>query len=233
MSDLQTFFQNLDLSALSNLVIQAVAALICIIFHECAHGFAADRLGDHTARANGRLSWNPIRHIDPFGLLMMIVAGVGWAKPVPVNPNNFRHPKRGMAITALAGPVSNFVLAIVCLFAGNGLVHLGQNILSGTVAAAVFLFVFRLVLRMAVLNVGLGLFNLIPIPPLDGAKVLFSFLPDRAYFTVMKYERYIMVALFLLVSVGGIFDGPLNTCIRQVLRWFCTLTGFPTAMLGL
>ena len=96
MSYFQDFLQNLDLSALGSLVVQAIAALICIIFHECAHGFAADRLGDHTARNRGRLSWNPIRHIDPFGLLMMVVAGVGWAKPVPVNPNNFKHPKRGM-----------------------------------------------------------------------------------------------------------------------------------------
>ena len=233
MSDLQAFLHNLDLSALGFLVIQAIAALICIIFHECAHGFAADRLGDHTARDNGRLSWNPIRHIDPFGLLMMIVAGVGWAKPVPVNPNHFKHPKRDMAITALAGPVSNLFLATICLLIGNALLHLGQNIVSGTAAATVFLFAFRLILRMAVLNVGLGLFNLIPIPPLDGAKVLFSFLPDRVYFAVMKYERYIMIVLFLLVSFGGVLDAPLNACIRQVLYWLCALTGFPAAMLGL
>ena len=169
MSYFQDFLQNLDLSALGSLVVQAVAALICIIFHECAHGFAADRLGDHTARNRGRLSWNPIRHIDPFGLLMMVVAGVGWAKPVPVNPNNFRHPKRGMALTALAGPAANFLLAIICLLVGNGLIILGQRIVAGTAAASVFLFFYRLILRMAVLNVGLGLFNLIPIPPLDGA----------------------------------------------------------------
>ncbi len=233
MSYFQDFLQNLDLSALGSLVVQAVAALICIIFHECAHGFAADRLGDHTARNRGRLSWNPIRHIDPFGLLMMVVAGVGWAKPVPVNPNNFRHPKRGMALTALAGPAVNFLLAIICLLVGNGLIILGQRIVAGTAAASVFLFFYCLILRMAVLNVGLGLFNLIPIPPLDGAKVLFSFLPDQVYFKVMQYERYIMLVLFLIVAVGGVFDDPLNTCIRQVLRWLCTLTGFPASMLGL
>ncbi len=223
----------MDLSALVSLVSQVVAALICIIFHECAHGFAADRLGDHTARHRGRLSWNPLRHIDPFGLLMMVVAGVGWAKPVPVNPNNFKHPKRGMALTALAGPVANFLLAIICLLIGNGLIILGQRIVAGTVASSVFLFFYRLILRMSVLNVGLALFNLIPIPPLDGAKVLFSFLPDQVYFKVMQYERYIMLVLFLVVAVGGVFDDPLNTCIRQVLRWLCTLTGFPASMLGL
>ncbi len=233
MSYLQDFLRNLDLSALGSLVVQALAALICIIFHECAHGFAADRLGDHTARNHGRLSWNPLRHIDPFGLLMMVVAGVGWAKPVPVNPNNFKHPKRGMALTALAGPAANFLLAVICLLIGNGLISLGQNIVTGTAAASVFLFFYRLILRMAVLNVGLGLFNLIPIPPLDGAKVLFSFLPDRVYFKVMQYERYIMLGLFLLVAVGGVFDDPLNACIRQVLRWLCILTGFPASILGL
>ena len=163
----------------------------------------------------------------------MGVAGGGWAKPVPVNPNNFKHPKRGMALTALAGPAANFLLAIICLLIGNGLIILGQRIVAGTAAASVFLFFYRLILRMSGLNVGLALFNLIPIPPLDGAKVLFSFLPDQVYFKVMQYERYIMLVLFLIVAVGGVFDDPLNTCIRQVLRWLCALTGFPASMLGL
>ena len=221
MSYFQDFLQNLDLSALGSLVVQAIAALICIIFHECAHGFAADRLGDHTARNRGRLSWNPIRHIDPFGLLMMVVAGVGWAKPVPVNPNNFKHPKRGMALTALAGPAANFLLAIICLLIGNGLIILGQRIVAGTAAASVFLFFYRLILRMSVLNVGLALFNLIPIPPLDGAKVLFSFLPDQVYFKVMQYERYIFIAVFLLLFLGFL-DGPLyalNNVVWDFLMW--------------
>ena len=115
MSFLQDFINHLDLEQLLSLLLRVAAALICIIIHECAHGLAADRLGDHTARSSGRLSWNPLRHIDPFGLVMMVTAGVGWAKPVPVDARNFKNPRKGMAVTALAGPASNFLLAFVAL----------------------------------------------------------------------------------------------------------------------
>ena len=227
MSFLRTFASSLDFSALVSLVSQVVAALICIIFHECAHGFAADRLGDHTARQWGRLSWNPLRHIDPFGLIMMVVAGVGWAKPVPVNPGNFRHPKRGMAITALAGPVANFVMAIAATFLLGLFYRSPLNLWAQPVH-----FIFLLLYRIAILSVGLGVFNLIPIPPLDGSKVLFSFFPDRIYFNILRYERYVMLALFFLIFIGAL-DRPLNMGIRQVMRWICLLTGMPASALGL
>lgn len=227
MSFLRTFANSFDPSRLLMLVIQAAVALLCIIIHECAHGFAADRMGDHTARRSGRLSWNPLRHIDPFGLIMMIVAGVGWAKPVPVNPGNFRHPKRGMAITALAGPAANFVLAYAALIC-MGLIY--RSSLSLWSEPVYFLFVT--LFQIASLSVGLGVFNLIPIPPLDGSKVLFSFLPDLIYFTILRYERYIMLALFALVFVG-VLDAPLRLGINQVLRWLCILAGMPPAALGL
>ena len=227
MSFLRTFASSLDFSALVSLVSQVVAALICIIFHECAHGFAADRLGDHTARQWGRLSWNPLRHIDPFGLIMMVVAGVGWAKPVPVNPGNFRHPKRGMAITALAGPVANFVMAIAATFLLGLFYRSPLNLWAQPVH-----FIFLLLYRIAILSVGLGVFNLIPIPPLDGSKVLFSFFPDRIYFNILRYERYVMLALFFLIFIGAL-DRPLTLGIRQVMRWICLLTGMPASALGL
>lgn len=227
MSFLRTFASSLDFSALVSLVSQVVAALICIIFHECAHGFAADRLGDHTARQRGRLSWNPLRHIDPFGLIMMVVAGVGWAKPVPVNPGNFRHPKRGMAITALAGPVANFVMAIAATFLLGLFYRSPLNLWAQPVH-----FIFLLLYRIAMLSVGLGVFNLIPIPPLDGSKVLFSFFPDRIYFNILRYERYVMLALFALIFIGAL-DRPLSMGIRQVMRWICLLTGMPASALGL
>ncbi len=227
MSFLRTFVQSFDGARLLSLLTQVAVALLCIIIHECAHGFAADRLGDHTARRSGRLSWNPLRHIDPWGLVMMVVAGVGWAKPVPVNPNNFRHPKRGMAVTALAGPVSNFVLAYVALV-GLGLIYRSSlSLWSGPVY-----FLFSVFYQIASLSVGLGVFNLIPIPPLDGSKVLFSFLPDRIYFTILRYERYIMLVLFALVFFG-VLNVPLRIGIRQVLRWLCVLAGMPPAALGL
>lgn len=226
MSFLRAFTQSLDLSALIGLLTQVAAALICIIFHECAHGFAADRMGDHTARQRGRLSWNPLRHIDPFGLIMMVVAGVGWAKPVPVNPGNFRHPKRGMAITALAGPAANFAMAIAATFLLGLLYRSPLNLWAQLVY-----FIFMLLYRLALLSVGLGVFNLIPIPPLDGSKVLFSFFPDRIYFTILRYERYIMLALFALIF-WGVLDAPLHYGIRQVMRWICLLTGMPASALG-
>lgn len=227
MSFLRTFAHSLDVSGLISLASQVVAALICIIFHECAHGFAADRLGDHTARQRGRLSWNPLRHIDPFGLVMMVVAGVGWAKPVPVNPGNFRHPKREMAITALAGPVANFVMAFAATFLLGLLYHSPLNLWAQPVN-----FIFILLYRIAMLSVGLGVFNLIPIPPLDGSKVLFSFFPDRIYFNILRYERYIMLALFALIFVGAL-DRPLNYGIRYMMRLICLLTGMPPTALGL
>lgn len=226
MSFLRTFTQSLDLFALIDLLTQIAAALICIIFHECAHVFAADRMGDHTARQRGRLSWNPLRHIDPFGLIMMVVAGVGWAKSVPVNPGNFRHPKRGMAFTALAGPAANFTMAIAATFLLGLLYRSPLNLWAQPVY-----FIFMLLYRLALLSVGLGVFNLIPIPPLDGSKVLFSFFPDRIYFTILRYERYIMLALFALIF-WGVLDAPLYYGIRQVMRWICLLTGMPASALG-
>ena len=150
--------------------------------------------GDPTARQMGRLSLNPIKHLDPIGFLMMIFAGVGWAKPVPVDMRYFKNPKRGMAITALAGPVSNFLMAIVTML----ICSLVYRLLLPT-DSMVLLVVFYFLCNVAILSVGLGLFNLIPISPLDGSKVLFSFLPDRVYYTILRYERYIMIAVIALV----------------------------------
>lgn len=232
MSYARDFLNNLDLQALLSLLLRVIAALVCIIVHECAHGFAADRLGDPTARVNGRLSWNPFRHIDPFGLLMMVVAGVGWAKPVPVDARNFKKPKQGMAITALAGPVSNFLLAVVFLALASAAYRLPVLLSFSASGWRVYFTVLSFFMRAAVLSVGLGLFNLIPIPPLDGSKVLFSFLPNRIYFTILRYERYVMLALFALVFLG-VLDAPLHYCISHVLYWLCRLTAFPPAMLGL
>ncbi len=225
----QDFFHQLDLKAVLDLISQVAAALICIIIHECAHGLAADRLGDHTAREHGRLSWNPLRHIDPFGLLVMLTAGVGWAKPVPVDARNFRNPKRGMAITALAGPVSNFILAFLMMVLAR--IMYDHPMVQTTLIWNIFLYLLNLVVHIAVLSLGLGIFNLIPIPPLDGSKVLFSFLPDKAYFTLLRYERYIMLALFALVFFG-LLDAPLDFCISHAMRFLCDITGFPGVLIG-
>lgn len=221
MGSISDFLDNMDWWGLLTLLISAAAALLCITLHELSHGFVAWRLGDPTAKNAGRLTLNPIRHLDVVGLLMMLVAKVGWAKPVPVDMRYFRNPKRGMAITALAGPVSNFLMAIVTML----ICSLVYRLLLPT-DSMVLLVVFYFLCNVAILSVGLGLFNLIPISPLDGSKVLFSFLPDRVYYTILRYERYIMIAVIALVFFN-VLDGPLSFCINGVLQFLCRVTGLP------
>lgn len=217
---LQNFLQNFNAQALLSAVFSAVAALLCLTVHELCHGATAYALGDPTAKEEGRLTLNPIKHIDPLGLLLMITAHVGWAKPVPVDMRCFKHPKRGMALTALAGPASNFILAWVFLLLYNLLAHLfaGAAWDSWVAYAAIFL------ANAAVLSVGLGVFNLFPIPPLDGSRILFAFLPDKLYYGVMRYERYIMLAVLALVWFG-VLDRPLSILITNALRGVCFLSG--------
>ena len=196
---LQELFQALDLASLGDAALRVAAIFLCLTVHETCHGLAALALGDPTAKAMHRLSLNPLRHIDWLGLLMMFAAGFGWAKPVPVNPGYFKHPKGGMAVTALAGPLSNLVLAFLAL-AGCKAITLANP--SG--AWAYWLVSF--LLETSMLSVGLGLFNLIPIPPLDGFKVLAALLPDRAYDWLMRYERYGILLLLALsfLNVGSV-----------------------------
>jgi Zn-dependent protease len=188
--------KNLDFSVLTNALWSVIPALVCITFHELSHGYVAYRLGDPTAKMMGRLTLNPIKHIDIFGLLMMVVFKFGWAKPVPVNMTNFKNPKRGMAVTALAGPASNILLAAVfLLFFGIA------SALSASGAA--WERALDLVYRTAYLSVALAVFNILPIPPLDGSKILFSLLPDNAYGKLMRYERYGFILLLFIVSTSA------------------------------
>ena len=217
MHYLSNLWAALDFGSLLDMVLRLAAVLLCLTVHETCHGLAAYALGDPTARRAHRLSLNPLRHIDWFGLLMMFAVGFGWAKPVPVNPNYFKKPKQGMALTALAGPVSNFLLALLTLLAARifcdvaAYSETNQRILD-------------FLLMVAVLSIGLGLFNLVPIPPLDGSKVLFAVLPDRAYNPLMRYERYGMLVLFALVffDVGS---SALSNAIRWVFDLFCRVVG--------
>lgn len=214
------YVQSISWFKLLALVLSAVAVLLCMTVHELSHGLMAYRLGDPTAKDMGRLTLNPLKHVDPLGAVMLLVAHVGWAKPVMVDMRYFKHPKRGMALTALAGPVSNFLLALAALAICSLLYHFCLP-LGG---ALYILFCF--LCHVAVLSLGLGLFNLIPISPLDGSKVLLALLPDRAYYTVLRYERYAMF-LVLLLSLLGVFGGPLATGIQAVLGALCRLTGLP------
>ncbi len=205
------FLNHLDVHGIAELFLRIAAVFVCIIIHEVSHGYAAYRLGDPTAKDRHRLSLNPVRHIDPVGLLMMVVAGFGWAKPVPVNPKHFKNPKSGMAITALAGPLSNFVLAFFAALICNMLLGIGTA--AGT--SALLYWLFRFFTMLTALSIGLGIFNLIPFPPLDGYKILSAVLPEHLYFKLMQYERYGMLVLLALVFFGR-FDRFLMAAIQFV-----------------
>ena len=161
--------------------------VISLTLHELAHGLASYILGDKTAKYNGRLSLNPLRHIDWVGFLLLLVAGIGWAKPVPVNMYSFKDPKKGIAITALAGPLMNILLVFISLvlYAFGILYNWNEYIM-------LFLFI------SAQYNAVLAMFNLLPIPPLDGSKVLFAFFPQKYYFKLMAYEQYGMIVILIL-----------------------------------
>ena len=201
---LQELLQALDVVSLMDAVLRTAAVLLCLTVHETCHGLAAYALGDPTAKSMHRLSLNPLHHIDWFGLAMMFAAGFGWAKPVPVDPRYFKKPKQGMAVTALAGPVSNFLLAVL-------LILISKAIYLYAPYTAVWDAVFTFCLYTAApLSIGLGLFNLLPIPPLDGSKVLGVLLPDEAYSKLMRYERYgilLLLALSLLGVTGNFISG--------------------------
>lgn len=217
MENIGQWLQQLNFGVLLDLLLTVAAALLCIMLHECAHGLVAYWLGDPTAKRMGRLTLNPIKHIDPVGLVMMAVAHVGWAKPVPIDMRNFKHPKWDMAISAAAGPVCNVLLALVMMIPFGVL-----SVCCQLENSQVMYYFARFFGQTALISCGLAVFNLLPISPLDGSKVLLSVLPDRAYMQVMRYERYGMLILILLVifepylfggvsvldtAIGGLWDG--------------------------
>jgi len=214
METFRTIWQGLDWSYLTDILIAVLPALICITFHETCHGLVAYKLGDPTAKRAGRLSLNPIRHIDWMGLAMMVVFHFGWAKPVPVNMMNFRDPKKGMAITALAGPASNLLLSAVML-ALYGPVYVLAVMGYGGMSASI---IGEMIFTTAYLSLALAVFNLIPVPPLDGSKVLFSLLPEQSYWKLMYYERYGMIIMVLLVATG-VLGAPLSNVTAAVFDW--------------
>ena len=216
-----SLIHGIDWQGMGTMILRIAAILLCLVVHEVCHGLAAYKLGDPTAKMNHRLSLNPLHHLDVFGLLMMVTVGFGWAKPVPVAPRYFKKPKQGMAITSLAGPFSNFVLAY--------LAAIGANVLAAVMTvrgetAGVFL-AFQFCYLLVLLNIGLGVFNLIPFPPLDGSKVVAMFLPDRLYIRWMQLERYGMIILMAILWFGW-FDGFLDGARTVLTNFMFTCSEF-------
>ena len=186
-------------------LIYAFAIIVTLTVHEYFHGYAAFKLGDDTAKNQGRLTLNPIKHIDPIGAICMLLFRIGWAKPVPNNPRNFKNPKRDFAITAFAGPLSNLAMSFISAFVFLCIEASlrGANFKSYFVYALVqnVIFFFEI---FHILNIGIALFNLIPVPPLDGSRVLGVILPPKTYFGIMRYERIIYYVLLGWLLVGDI-----------------------------
>ncbi|MGH2402788.1 MAG: site-2 protease family protein [Candidatus Limnocylindria bacterium] len=179
--------------SIEQLIAGVVALLVGLTFHEFSHALVADNLGDHRPRAMGRLTLNPIAHIDPIGALMLVVAGFGWAKPVMVNPAALRGGRSSMAFVAFAGPIANVAVAIIFAVVFRAMAISGFD--DG--------FFLRLVALIVQLNILLAIFNLIPIPPLDGYNVALAFLPPREAMMVQRYAPYGVIVLLLLIFLPG------------------------------
>lgn len=213
------------------IIARVLAFLTAIPLHETAHAFISEKLGDPTARQLGRLTLNPIKHIDPLGLLSMLLIGFGWAKPVPINPNYYKNRKVGMAVTAAAGPISNILLAFInmvllkLVVAASGVVRTGA--LSWWMGVVIFVLFY-----LIIININLALFNLIPVPPFDGSRIIGLILPEKWYFGIQKYERVIMVVFLVLLWVVPRFLGwnPLGWLLVKpsyaLLNGFDHLTGY-------
>mgnify|MGYP000012325320 CR=1 FL=1 len=196
--------------------------LIALTFHEFAHGYMAYKLGDPTAKNFGRLTLNPLKHLDPIGTICMIFFHFGWAKPVPINSRYFKKPRRDMALPAAAGPIMNFILALF----GMLVCRILTKIFVAFPAQSDFVYYIQyaaltLFSYFHMLNLSLGVFNLIPIPPLDGSRIFYIFLPQKWYFGVMKYEKYIQLALLVLLWTG-LLSRPLSAAVSWIsggMQW--------------
>lgn len=208
------------LGSLTDKIIDLLFVIPCVLFaltvHEVSHGYMAYRLGDPTARNMGRLTLNPLKHLDPVGALCMVLFHFGWARPVPINARYFKKPRRDTALTAAAGPISNFIMAFLGLLVQEILFAVfvrhpaSSQFVYNLQYAALTLFSY-----FHVLNLSLGLFNLIPVPPLDGSRIFLTFLPAKYYFGIMQYERYIQLGLMVLLWLG-LLSRPLSFLVSAL-----------------
>ena len=211
-------------SIISNLIYLIPAVLISLTIHECSHGYVSYLLGDNTAKSQGRLTLNPLKHLDPIGFIMMLIVGFGWAKPVPINPYFYRDRRKGVFLVSIAGPLSNVVLAFFVAI----IYKLFPLWFGGSTSNMVVIYIFNLLGFLIRLNLTLAVFNLIPIPPLDGSKILMSVLPARQAIAMQNFERYSNIILILLLFTGAL-SGFLGKAVNLFMRGiFAILSFIPT-----
>lgn len=203
------------LGAIIVILSRCFVVFCCLPIHELAHGLVAYKLGDDTAKKEGRLTLNPLAHLDPIGAIMIFLFGIGYARPVPVNIGKFKKPKQGMALTALAGPVSNILMAFLSVFLYYFTLFIVRS--AGLGAASSVLYIASFFQYAASVNIMLAVFNLIPIPPLDGSRILNSVLSYKAYYKLMQYERYFMLAVFVIL-ITGLLNAPISFLSTKLLE---------------
>ena len=216
---------NVDLISIIVYIISSLMVIFLVMpLHEWAHGFVAYKLGDRTAKYQKRLTLNPLAHIDYLGAAMILLIGFGWAKPVPVDPRNFKNPKRDMALTALAGPVSNLLAAVVSGLISNLIVMIMIKTGNSSLSTG-FVYVLLFFRYLMMINASLAVFNFIPIPPLDGSKILMAFLPYKAIFWIERHQTYISMIFMVAVLMGGV-----SNIIYPVQAWLCSGINWLTAL---
>ena len=210
---------------LDTLIYVVPAIIITVTLHELAHGWVSYKFGDPTPKLDGRLSLNPLHHLDPIGTIALLLVGFGWAKPVHIDPRYYKDAKTGIVWTAFAGPLMNFIIAFVAIFLFNLLLKVPVSIFSSEIMTRIFIYLIYLMQYTALISLGQAIFNLIPLPPLDGSKILYGVLPDSVYFNIMKYENWLSMILFL-VLFSGVLNGPLvsiRTIVFDGMNNLCAL----------